>query len=60
MLKSPKTNRLADEVMKRTSSMLVEIESKLCIKMEKVIDRGKESKTLNEVNTVKKKKKVRI
>ena len=53
MLKSPKTNTLADGLIERTSSMLDEIESKPCTKMKKMIDRGKKSKTLCGVKPVK-------
>ena len=49
MLKFPKINTLADGFIERTSSMLDEIESKLCITTKKVINRGKRSKTLSEV-----------
>ena len=50
--KSPKTKTLADGLIERTSSMLDEIESKTVHKAEKVIDRGKRSKTLSEVKPV--------
>ena len=53
MLKSPKTNTLPDELIKRTSSLLDEIESKIVHKEKKVINGGKRSKTLNEVKPVK-------
>ena len=43
-IKSPKTNR-AGGLIERTSSILDEIESK-----KNMIDRGKRSKTLSEVN----------
>ena len=45
-VKAPKKNTLADGLIKTTSSMLDEIESKT------VIDRGKRSKTLSEVKQV--------
>ena len=41
---------LADGLIERTSSMLGEIESKMCITTKKVTNRGK--KTLNEVKVV--------
>ena len=52
----PKTNTfIADGLIKRTSSMLDEIDSKTVhhIKTKKVMDRGKRSKTLTEVKPVK-------
>ena len=52
MLKSPKTNTLADGLIKRTSSMLDETESKTAHKTKKVINRGKRSKPLSEVKPV--------
>ena len=52
MIKSPVTNILADGLIKTTSSMLDEIESKIMLKTKKLIDRGK-SKTLSEVKSVK-------
>ena len=52
MLKSPKTNTLADGLIKKTSSMLDEIASKSVHKDKKVIDRGKRSKTLSAVKPV--------
>ena len=51
MLKSPKTNA-TDGLIQRTSSMLDEIESKTVHK-DKVIHRGKRSKTPSEVKPVK-------
>ena len=45
--------KTADGLIKRTSSMLGEIESKTCPKTKNVIDRGKGSKTLSEVKPVK-------
>ena len=53
MLKSPKTNKFADGLINRTSSMLDQIESETMNKDKKVIDRGKTSKTLSEVMPVK-------
>ena len=53
MLKSPKTNILADGLIERISSVLDKIESKTVHKTKKVIDRGKRSKTLSEVKLVK-------
>ena len=50
MLKSPKTNTLADGLIQRTSSILDKIASKT---VHKVIDRGGRSKTLNEVKPAK-------
>ena len=50
MLKSPKTNTLADGLIERTSSMLDEKESRTV--HNDVIDRGKRSKTLSEVKQV--------
>ena len=50
MLKSPKTNTLADGLIERTSSMLDEIESKTMHKDKE--DRGKRSKTLRDVKPV--------
>ena len=52
MLKSPKTNTLADGLIERTSSILDEIESKT-VDNGKEGDRGKRSKTLSEVKPVK-------
>ena len=52
MLKSPKTNALADGLIERTSSILDEIESKT-VDNGKEGDRGKRSKTLSEVKPVK-------
>ena len=52
MIKSPVTNILADGLIKTTSSMLDEIESKIMLKTKKLFDRGK-SKTLSEVKPVK-------
>ena len=46
-------NTLADGLTERTSSMLDEIALKLSIKMKKVIDTGKRSKTISEVKPVK-------
>ena len=43
---------LADELIEKTSSKLDETASKPCIKTKNVIDRGKRSKTLNEVKPV--------
>ena len=51
MLKSPKTNTLADGLIEGTSSMLDEIESKTVQKDKKVIIRGKRSKVLSEVKS---------
>ena len=51
-MKSPKANTFADGLIERTSSVLDEIESKAVHKDEKVIDRGKGSKTLSEVKPV--------
>ena len=59
MLKSPKKNTLADELIKRTSSMLDEIK-KLCIMTKKVIDGGERSKTISEIKPVKNLQIVRI
>ena len=53
MLKSPKTNILADGLIERISSVLDKIESKTVHKTKKVTDRGKRSKTLSEVKLVK-------
>ena len=53
LLKTPKMNTLADGLTERTSSMLDEIALKLSIKMKKVIDTGKRSKTISEVKPVK-------
>ena len=50
-VKSPKTSTLADGMIKRTSSVLDEIESK-AVHKDKVIHRGKRSKTLSEVKPV--------
>ena len=52
MLKSTKTNALADGLIERTSSILDEIESKT-VDNGKEGDRGKRSKTLSEVKPVK-------
>ena len=46
-------NTLADRLIETTSSMLDEIALKLSIKMKKVIDTGKRSKTISEVKPVK-------
>ena len=51
MIKSPKTNILADELIERTSSMLDETDQKQK-KMKKVIDPGKRSKKPNELKSV--------
>ena len=51
MLKSPKTSTLADGLIKRTSSMLDEIASKIVHK-DKVTDIGKRSKTMNKVKPI--------
>ena len=53
MLKFPRTNRLADRLIERNWPMYDEIPSKSCIKMKKVINREKRSKTLNKVKPVK-------
>ena len=52
MLKSTKTNALADGLIERTSSILDEIESKT-VDNGKEGDGGKRSKTLSEVKPVK-------
>ena len=52
-IKSPKTNKLAGGLIKRTSSMLDEIESKTMPK-NKESDQRKRSKTLSEVKPVEK------
>ena len=52
MLKSPKSNTLADELIETTSSMLDEIASKAVMKTKKVIDRGKRRETLSGVKQV--------
>ena len=52
-LKSLKTNKLVDGLIKRTSSMLMKQNQNLCTKTKMVIDRGKRSKTLSEVKPVK-------
>ena len=51
-LKFPKTNTLADGLIERTWSMLDEAEWKTVHNDEQGIDRGKRSKTLNEVKLV--------
>ena len=51
MIKSPKTNKLPDGLIEKTSSMVDDIASKSCIYMKKVINRGKRSKILNEVKS---------
>ena len=50
---SKEKHTLADELIKRTSSMLDEIAPKTVYKTKKVINRGKKIKTLNEVKLVK-------
>ena len=52
-VKVPKTNTLADGLIKGTSSMLDETESKTVHKDKNMIDRGKRSKTLGGVKLVK-------
>ena len=49
MLKLSKTKTLADELIKRTSSMLDEMESKMVHKDEEADRYMKKSKTLSEV-----------
>ena len=51
MLKSPKTNTLADGLIERTSSMLDE-KGDQCLKTNKVINRGKRSTAMSEVKPV--------
>ena len=51
-VKVSKDKNIADGLIEGTSSMLDEIESKTVHKAEKVIDRGKRSKTLSEVKPV--------
>ena len=52
MISSPKTNAVVYGLIEGTSSMLNEINQNLCIKMKKLINRGKRSKTLSEVKPV--------
>ena len=54
MLKSLRTNTLADGLIERTSSMLDEIKEKqkLWIKKKKMIDSGKRSETMSEIKLV--------
>ena len=47
-VKVSKDNTLADGLIKRISSMLDQIESKIVHKEEEMIDRGKRNKTLSE------------
>ena len=53
MIKTSKTNALADGLIERTSYMLDEIASKPCTKKKMVINRGKISKVQNKVKSVK-------
>ena len=54
MLKSPRTNTLADGLIERTSSMLDEKKRKIKTvdKEKKVIDSGKRSETMSEIKLV--------
>ena len=54
MLKSPRTNTLADGLIERTSSMLDEKKrkTKTVDKEKKVIDSGKRSETMSEIKLV--------
>ena len=52
-VKVSKDKNLADRLIERTSSMLDELESKTCTKTKKVTERGKRSKALSEVKSVK-------
>ena len=54
MLKSPRTNTLADGLIERTSSMLDEKKRKTRTvdKEKKVIDSGKRSETMSEIKLV--------